>query len=224
MCLEGDGYESVESTYDIDTSESSDTIDVDEELTETENSEEQSIGDTELTDNEELIGSPEKSNDKSESDMDISESENSDVSPEVRAEINEKSEYSSEVNDHMHSVEELEVYQKAGLKEESIDGRTCLVRDDIDYDYVDEKTGMTNRELMEKGRAPYDAKSGERIELHHIGQDYDSPLAELTSDSEHGDGNHSVLHTKESDSWRQDSEKNNHYNGVQRPNHWKSRV
>ena len=141
----------------------------------------------------------------------------------IRAEINEKSNYSDEVNEKISSVEELEVYQKANLKEEKIDGRTCLVRDDIDMDYVDPKTGKTNQELMKMGRAPYDAKTGEKIELHHIGQDYDSPLAELTEDSEHGDY-YCALHTKEGESWRNDSKKSNHYNNVDRPNHWKSRV
>ncbi|MBQ5823451.1 MAG: nuclease [Clostridia bacterium] len=142
---------------------------------------------------------------------------------EIRAEINEKSNYSDEVNEHISSVEELEVYQKANLREENVDGRVCLVRDKIDMDYVDPKSGMTNRELMEKGRAPYDAKTGERIELHHIGQDYDSPLAELTADSEHGNC-YSSLHTKDGESWRNDSQKSNHYNNVERPEHWKSRA
>jgi len=142
---------------------------------------------------------------------------------EIRAEIDEKSDYSSEVNDHISSVEELEFYQKAGLKEESVDGRTCLVRDDLDYDYVDPKTGLTNRELMERGRPPYDAESGERIELHHIGQDPEAAFAELEEDSEHGDYT-SVLHKSEEESWRKDNpQRNNYYNNVERPNHWIAR-
>ena len=91
-------------------------------------------------------------------------------------------------------------------------------------DYVDPKTGLTNRQLMEKGRAPIDAKTGERIELHHMGQDYDSPLAELCENSEHGDGKDAILHDKKIESWRQDPEKKNYYNNVQRPNHWKARA
>ncbi len=144
-------------------------------------------------------------------------------SEQIRAEINEKSNYSDEVNEKISSVEELEVYQKANLREETVDGRPCLVRDDIDMDYINPKDGKTNRELMEMGRAPYDAKTGERIELHHIGQDYDSPLAELTEDTEHEDY-YSTLHTKEGESWRNDSKKENHYNNTQRPNHWKARA
>lgn len=142
----------------------------------------------------------------------------------VRAEIAEKSEYSDEVNQYISSVEELEIYQNAGLHEQVIEGRVCLVKEDIDPNYVDEKTGLTNAELMAKGRAPYDAKTGERIELHHIGQDYSSPLAELTENTEHGGNNHGVLHTKESESWRSDSTLNNHYNNVERPSHWKARA
>ena len=116
-----------------------------------------------------------------------------------------------------------EVYKDAGLHAVKIDGRWCLVKD-IDMDYVDPKTGLTNRQLMEKGRAPIDAKTGERIELHHMGQDYDSPLAELCENSEHGDGKDAILHDKKIESWRQDPEKKNYYNNVQRPNHWKARA
>lgn len=140
-----------------------------------------------------------------------------------RAEIEENSEYSSEINDWISSKEELEVYQNAGLKERTVDGRACLVRESIDPNYVDPKAGKSNQELMEMGRSPYDAKTGERIELHHIGQEYDSPLAELTADSEHGSFT-STLHTKEDDSWRHDEEKNKDYNTVQRPDHWKARA
>lgn len=116
-----------------------------------------------------------------------------------------------------------EVYKDAGLHAVKIDGRWCLVKD-IDMDYVDPKTGLTNQQLMEKGRTPIDAKTGERIELHHMGQDYDSPLAELCENSEHGDGKDAILHDKKVESWRQDPEKKNYYNNVQRPNHWKARA
>ena len=60
----------------------------------------------------------------------------------------------------------------------------------------------------------------ERIELHHIGQDPDAPLAELTEDSEHGEYT-SELHKSEEESWRKDEpQRNNYYNNVERPNHW----
>lgn len=127
------------------------------------------------------------------------------------------------VNSIQKSMEQYEVYKNAGLHEAEIDGRKCLVKD-IDMDYTDPKTGLTNRELMEKGRAPIDAKTGEKIELHHMGQDFDSPLAELCENSEHGDGKDGILHDKKVESWRQDSEKSKVYNNIERPNHWKARA
>ena len=188
-------------------------------------SEEKEDGNTDLYENGETSDDidlyPENEEQSTQEDEDSeAKGDTDEVDPEVRAEIEEKSEYSSEVNDHISSVDELEVYQKAGLKEETVDGRTCLVRENLDYDYVDPKSGLTNKQLMEKGRAPYDAKTGERIELHHIGQDPDAPLAELTEDSEHGEYT-SVLHKSEEESWRKDDpQRNNYYNNVERPHHW----
>lgn len=131
--------------------------------------------------------------------------------------------WSSEIVDCIENMDQYEIYKNAGLREAEIDGRKCLIKD-IDMDYVDPKTGLTNRELMEKGRAPIDAKTGEPIELHHMGQSFDSPFAELCANSEHGDGKDAILHDKKIESWRQDPEKKNQYNNVQRPNHWKARA
>lgn len=188
-------------------------------------SEEKEDGNTDLYENGETSDDieryPENEEQSTQEDEDSeAKGDTDEVDPEVRAEIEEKSEYSSDVNDHISSVDELEVYQKAGLKEETVDGRTCLVWEDLDYDYVDPKSGLTNKQLMEKGRAPYDSKTGERIELHHIGQEPDAPLAELTEDSEHGEYT-SVLHKSDEESWRKDDpQRNNYYNNVERPNHW----
>ena len=204
----------------------------DDELVETETHEGDDRGDEDLMNNgdensEDLLGdkscTPEEKPEEDTPEEEENAAEETDKEETDRSEIYEKSEYSDEVNDKIASVEELEIYQKAGLRETVVDGRICLVRDDIDMDYVDVKTGCTNRELMEKGRAPYDAKTGEQIELHHIGQDYDSPLAELTSESEHGK-QYAALHSKESESWRNDAKKNNEYNNHCRPNHWKARA
>lgn len=145
------------------------------------------------------------------------------LSDEEKKEIKEETGWSEEIINHIENMEQYEIYKKAGLHETEIDGRKCLIKD-IDMDYVDPKTGMTNRELLEKGRSPIDSKTGEKIELHHMGQDYDSPFAELCENSEHGDGNHSVLHTKYEDSWRNNPELKNQYNNVDKPNHWKERA
>ena len=140
----------------------------------------------------------------------------------TKSEIKEHSPYSDDINKHISSLEELEVYIDAGLKEVEINGRPCLCRD-IDLDYKDTKTGLTNKELMEKGLSPIDKSTGEKIELHHIGQGFDSPLAELTADSEHGN-KYSQLHQNKSESWRNNPTLKNRYNNSDKPNHWKSRV
>ena len=44
-------------------------------------------------------------------------------------------------------MEQYEIYKNAGLYEAEINGRKCLIKD-IDMDYVDPKTGMTNRERL----------------------------------------------------------------------------
>ncbi len=143
----------------------------------------------------------------------------------IKAEICEKSDYSSEVNDHISSVEELEVYQKAGLKEEVVDGRTCLIRSDLDFDYYDPVEGKTNREIIAERGSPYDAKTGEKIQIHHVGQDYDAPFAELTATEHKSKQNYKIMHPDpDAESWRRDSKKSNHYNGMQRPNHWMARA
>lgn len=135
----------------------------------------------------------------------------------VRAEINEKSNYSDEVNEHISSVEELEVYQKAGLREESVDGRTALVRDDIDWDQKDE-FGRSNRKRVEEDLVPYDT-NGDKIELHHIGQKDDAPFAELSQPQHRGKGNDTVLHDKQKESEIDRAD----YTKI-RVKYWKSRV
>lgn len=136
--------------------------------------------------------------------------------------IKEETGWSDVIIDAIESMDQYEIYKNAGLHEAEINGRKCLVKD-IDMDYVDPKTGMTNRERMERGLSPIDSKTGEKIELHHMGQKFDAPFAELSENSEHGDGRHKTLHTSTEDSWRNDSEKNREYNN-QRKEHWEQRV
>ena len=108
------------------------------------------------------------------------------------------------------------------MKETIVNGRICLTRK-IDLDYVDPKSGLTNRQLMEKGRSPIDSKTGQKIELHHMSQDPNGPFAELLENSEHGNGNNSLLHPSENESWRKDPQKLNAYQR-QKKAHWKNRV
>ena len=144
------------------------------------------------------------------------------LTEEEKQSIREETGWSDEIIDSIESMKQYEIYKNADLHEVEINGRKCLVKN-IDMDYVDPKTGMTNRELMEKGRSPIDAKTGEKIELHHMGQGFDSPFAELAENSEHGDGNHSTLHTKTEGSWRNDVEQKNQYQR-EKCQHWKMRA
>ena len=55
----------------------------------------------------------------------------------------EKLQCSDELIAYIRNKQEAEIYVRAGLHEETVCGRKCLVRDDIDYDYTDSK-GSTN--------------------------------------------------------------------------------
>jgi hypothetical protein len=146
------------------------------------------------------------------------------MSPEEKVKIKGEQGWSDTIIDSIRSTEEYDkVYGKAELKEEIINNRPCLTKD-INMNYVDEKTGKTNKELMSDGRAPYDEKTGERIELHHMGQSANAPFAELRANSEHGGENDKILHNKKIESWRNNPDLNNQYNNKDRPNHWKERV
>lgn len=162
--------------------------------------------------------------DVSGADNEVAETVETDVekkglTDEEKEKIKEETGWSDEVINHIENMDQYEIYKNAGLHEEEVDGRDCLLKD-IDMDFVDPKTGMTNRELMKNGRPPIDAETGEKIELHHMGQDYDSPFAELCENSEHGDGNDTILHEKGIESWRRDPQLKNRYNNTDRPNHW----
>ena len=97
--------------------------------------------------------------------------------------------YPLEIIERLNNTEQYLLFKSIGLKSSLINNKTALIRE-IDLNFVDEATGLTNLELMKKGLAPVDA-NGIKYELHHIGQRNDSPLAILTKD-EH---DNSFLHT-----------------------------
>lgn len=139
------------------------------------------------------------------------------LTDEEKAKIKEETGWSDEIIDAIGSMEEYEIYRNAGLVEAEIDGKKCLVRNDIDWDQKD-AMGRTNRERAEQGLSPIN-KDGKVIELHHIGQYADSPLAELTTEEHRGKGNDIILHnkTKESEIDRQEFAK-------ERNEHWEARA
>lgn len=113
---------------------------------------------------------------------------------------------------------EAQIYLDADLEARTVNGKDALIRTDIDYDQVDPVRGETNLQRMEQGYAPLDAQ-GRPIELHHIGQKQDSPLAELTGSEHRGAGNDNVLHNKQ-----KESEINRADFDKERQEHWKARA
>lgn len=122
-----------------------------------------------------------------------------------------------EVLDAIGSEAEAKIYEGANLEPAEVNGKDALIRTDIDYDQKD-YMGTTNLDRMKSGRASLDA-NGKPIELHHIGQKQDSPLAELTSAEHRGNGNDNVLHNKQKESEinREDFDK-------ERKDYWKARA
>lgn len=129
--------------------------------------------------------------------------------------------WSDEIVGSIRNEGEYGVYKHADLKEGSINGRSCLQRE-IDPNFKDD-FGRTNVERMQRGLSPYDAESGEKLELHHMGQRADSPFAELRENIDHGDGNHHVLHDLKTESWRHDPGRVADY-ANQRTDYWKARA
>lgn len=134
-----------------------------------------------------------------------------------KKELKERTGWPDEIIESIGSMEEAKIYEDAGLQAVEVDGKWCLVRSDIDLDQKDED-GISNKERMERGRPPL-TKDGKEVELHHIGQKQDSPLAELTMEEHRGAGNDTILHDK-----TKESEIDRTAFAKERKDHWKSRV
>ena len=133
--------------------------------------------------------------------------------------ISEQSDYSKEVNNRIRSVDELNVYKNEGLEEGEVNGRIVLKDNSIDINLKDEK-GRTNLERMEKGLATID-ENGKPYNLHHIGQNSDSPLAEL-KDEVHKK-NDAILHDKSKPTEVHGSNSEVNWD-KERSEHWKARA
>jgi len=91
------------------------------------------------------------------------------------------------------SKEETDLLNELPVAPEKIDDRESLVRTDVDLLALDEK-GECNLDRMQKKLSML--KDGKPIELHHIGQKMDAPLAELTMEEHRGQGNDTIFHDK----------------------------
>ncbi|WP_454953537.1 HNH/ENDO VII family nuclease [Fusobacterium hwasookii] len=139
------------------------------------------------------------------------------LTDEEKAKIKEETGWSDEIVDAIGSWKEYEIYKNANLVEAEIDGKKCLIRNDIDWNQKDEM-GRTNKERAEQGLSPIN-KDGKVIELHHIGQHSNSPLAELTQEEHRGKGNDGILHDK-----TKESEINRQAFAEERSDHWSARA
>lgn len=120
---------------------------------------------------------------------DISHYEKTPLGRSDKQELISETGWSKNIVDNMRWKEEASVYKDSNLVEKDVNGRPCFQRTDIDYNAKDD-FGKTNKERMLDGKAPL--ADGKPVELHHIGQRQDSPLAELTF-NEHK-SNFSSLH------------------------------
>lgn len=156
----------------------------------------------------------------SESDIALNEG----LSNEEKAKIKEETGWSDEIIESIQNMKQYEILKNAGLREAEINGRKCLIKEDIDLNYTD-ADGVSNRDRITRGLAPLD-KTGKPLELHHLGQKADSPLVELTEEEhrtgeyEDGKKNQSLWHDNtvttevhgEGNTWDQE-----------RKAHWKTR-
>ena len=113
-----------------------------------------------------------------------------------KQEIKDKTGWSDKIVNAIRTKEEAQVYIDAGLVEGEVNGKPALLQPNIDGKACNEPKwpDWSNKDLAEEGYPPRD-KNGRPYELHHIGQNPDSPLAELTYEQHHCDGNFKILHT-----------------------------
>lgn len=117
---------------------------------------------------------------------------NPDLQESEQKKVIDKSQFSESINESIKSEDELVIYQRAPLEERNINDEPALCRNDINLEKTDEM-GQSNLERMDKGMPPLD-RDGKPIELHHIGQKDDGPLAELSQQEHRGVGNNTILH------------------------------
>lgn len=134
----------------------------------------------------------------------------------AKSEIQKDTGWPDSILDNVRSEDEAQIYKDANLSIESVGGKDCLIRTDIDYDQVVD--GETNLERMKRGKAPI-TKDGQLVELHHIGQKSDSPFAELTPSEHRGPGNDMILHDK-----TKESEIDRYAFRIERETYWKNRA
>ncbi len=100
--------------------------------------------------------------------------------------------------------------------------RRVYQRNDIDFEYIDPKTGRTNLELMKSGKPPI-GTDGKPIELHHVIQMESGPVVEIreTTHREYSHQLHGLI--GKGDSFRNDNLLGKQYNNFRKA-YWKWRA
>ena len=141
---------------------------------------------------------------------------------EQKKQIKLNSPYSDEVNEAFSGFDEFYHLVSIGLVE-AVVTRKALIRE-IDPDLYITHTGCTNRELMKRGLSPYLQDDPDTaLILHHIGQGYCAPFAELTEAEHARFGNSKLLHNSKMESFRRDEEKDNN-SRAEKAAYWKQRA
>lgn len=117
------------------------------------------------------------------------------LSNKIKENIRKETGWSDEIINKIKSEEEYKIYKNANLQEAEINGKKVLIQRDINWEQKDSMR-RTNLDRAKAGLSPI-SKDGNTIELHHIGQENDSPLAELTKNEHRGKENYSILHNPE---------------------------
>lgn len=126
--------------------------------------------------------------------------------------LKQRTGWCDEIVNCIGSMAEANIYIRAGLQARKIGGRWALCRTNINWaDYsirrntwlktstqkrlkdYDRWAEYNNADLIGEGFPPRDP-NGDPYELHHIGQQQDSPFAELTWAEHMGEGNNPILH------------------------------
>ena len=136
--------------------------------------------------------------------------------------IEESSPFSAEITKAFGCYDECRYILSLGLREAHVTRRSLIREIDLDL-YVTEMQ-RTNLELMRQGLSPYTKDSKDcYIILHHIGQDFDAPFAELSAEEHAKFGNSKLLHTSKEESWRRDPQKENAF-AAEKAAYWKKRA
>jgi len=141
---------------------------------------------------------------ESQSTLDLSEEpeqKREGLTDEQKKEIKEKTGWSDDIVNSIRTEDEAQIYMDAGLQEGEVNGKSALLQPKIDGKACNEQKwpDWSNKDLAKEGYPPRD-KTGTPYELHHIGQNPNSPLAELTYEQHHCNGNFKKLHTFEESS------------------------